>query len=400
MVTVRGLVSTLALTLGMTLGVAAAQLPKPAPPSPIPARPGVPTLIGAAEVVRLAAPTGFIDDVVAADDQRIAYVVADTSSKAELHVYTHATKQEKIVDLAPITLQPVSLTFVGSRVLVVGKTEDGSQIGALVELSPKGGIVYRIGPANHITVIRRDGKQRIAVHKASSTKAGTRHDVEIVAIETGKRIAAARPFELDATDKNAKLDFKVNHWSDGMTRVYGIKAGEWDKKENERAPDVEAAYDLVTGKVFEKAKIVDLFEQRRRFQTLATQATRDFISLSWDNLSVQLWRAGKVRSIELDQPIMNYDSKSMQGVVNTDGTGWVVFKMDPVNAEAVARKKADPEYLDVFRVGADGKAVLKARVLAHGVRHRFGVVGDKFWLIERNSGFERGGRSLTLYSLK
>jgi len=52
-------------------------------------------------------------------------------------------------------------------------------------------------------------------------------------------------------------------------------------------------------------------------------------------------------------------------------------------------------------VGPDGKAPRKARVLAKGVRHRFGLVadkaGDKFWLLERNNGFDRGGRSLTVY---
>ena len=50
-------------------------------------------------------------------------------------------------------------------------------------------------------------------------------------------------------------------------------------------------------------------------------------------------------------------------MVLPDGTAWLVLKMDPVNAEAVARKKADPEYLDVFRVDGTGKAVRKGRVL-------------------------------------
>src|SRR5665647_2442657 len=125
--------------------------------------------------------------------------------------------------------------------------------------------------------------------------------------------------------------------------------------------------------------------------------------LDWVRLDIkglELWRAGKGRPIDLDEPLTNYDTKSMQAVVAADGSAWVILKMDPVNADAVARKKADPEYLDVFRVSADGKGIRKARVFASGVRHRFGVVGDKFWLIERNNGFERGGRSLTLYSIQ
>ena len=79
---------------------------------------------------------------------------------------------------------------------------------------------------------------------------------------------------------------------------------------------------------------------------------------------------------------------------------WLALKVDPVNAEAVARKKADLEYLDVFRAGPDGKAIRKARILATGIRHRFGVAGDRFWLIERNQSMERGGKSLTVYQLQ
>ena len=72
---------------------------------------------------------------------------------------------------------------------------------------------------------------------------------------------------------------------------------------------------------------------------------------------------------------------------------------DPVNPDAVARKKADPEYLDVFKAGVDGKAVRKMRILATGTRHRFGVIHDKVWLLERSKGFDRGGKSLTFYSI-
>ncbi|MBA3454781.1 MAG: hypothetical protein H0T42_16965, partial [Deltaproteobacteria bacterium] len=223
MLTARRILS-IAVLLGISSGVALAQIPpRGAPaPTPVPERPAVSPLVGATEVVKLTTPTGFIDDVVAAEAGRLAYVVADTASKAELHVYNHATKQEHVVDLAAVTLHPVALTLVGQRAFVVGRTEDGNQIAALVEIvargkKPAGTIVYKVGPANAITVIMRDGKQRVALHKAVSSSTGTRHDVEVVAIETGRRVGVARPFELDSADKNAKLDLKINHWSDGMT---------------------------------------------------------------------------------------------------------------------------------------------------------------------------------------
>ena len=383
------------LVLGMFGSVASAQ-----------PRPAVPPVVGATEAMKLSAATGFIDDAITSDDQRLAYVVADGSAKAELHVVTLATKQETVIDLAPVTLHPIELRLVGARAFVVGIAEDGNQTAALVELAatsktkPAGSVVYKVGPATHITVIMRDGKPRIAVHKATTTSTGTRHEVEIDSLETGKRIAAGRVLELDHQDASKALELQVNHWADGMTHAIGIKGGEWDRKENQRTPDVEATYDLVTGQFSDRHPIEDLFEQRKRFQTLADAAGRlDFVRMAWDNASIQLWRAGRPTTIEIDQPLLSYDPKSLQGVVVADGA-WFTLKIDPVNAEAVARKKADPEYLDVFHVGSDGKAIRKARVLAAGVRHRFGiVVNNQFWLLERSSGFDRGGRTLTLYAL-
>lgn len=364
----------------------------------------VPPVIGAVEAMSLSAPAGFIDEAVTFEDGRLAYVIADAAEKAELHVVTLADKQEVVVDLAPVTSHPIAMHLVGKRLFVVGLAEDGKQRAALVELAGKkpGAVVYRLGPATHISAVTRDGKPRVIVHKATTTKTGTSHQVDLIALETGQRLAAGRPLELDEKGFNKPLEFRVNHWSDGMSHALGVKGGEWDKKEDTRSPDVEATYDLVTGKVIDRQPIGDLFEQRKRFQALADAGGKlDFLRVSWDNASIQIWRAGKSKPIELDQPMSSYDPKSLDGVVDADGSAWFALKIDPVNPDAVARKKADPEYLDIFHVDSSGKALRKARVLATGVRHRFGVLADgRFWLFERSPGFDRGGKSITLYQLQ
>lgn len=379
---------------------------QPASP-PLPANVKATPLVGATEVAKFSAPAGFVDDPIATDDTRIAYVIADASTKAELHVVT-VGGAESVADIASVTLHPIALRLVGPRAFVVGQLADGSQIAALVEIAavgkkPAGTVVYKLGPAKDITVITRDGKPRVAVHRMTDTGKGTRHEVELDALETGKRISAGRPLELDASDGDKKLELKVNHWSDGYTLAHGTKGGEWDKKEDQRSPDVEATYDLITGKFTSQKKIENLFEQRKRFQALAEAHDKlDFLRMSWDNANVQIWHDGKPTTVALDEPITNYDPKSLQGVVQPDGSAWIVLKMDPVNPDAVARKKADAEYLDIFRAGADGKAVRKARVLGPGMRFWFGVMGtgDRFWLLQRSNGFERGGRTVTVYQLQ
>jgi len=380
--------------------------PRPVPPPPT--RPGMPELVGVAVDTKITVAKGFIDDAVAVDETRIAYVASDAGSLAELHVVNQASKAEQIVDHAPITQQPTQLVFVGTRVLVIGKVGD-SYGAALVEPDPKAKkrFLWKAPAATDATIITRDGRPRLALHRTIAMPGGgVKHEVELVALETGARIGPLRSLEVDSTGTNEKLGFKINDWADGWTRPHGIKSGEWDRRENARAPDYEVTYDLLTARFVDKKKIEDLFEQRRRFQALAeANGKTDFMRFSWDNAGLQLWRNGKLRPVDLDQPLTNYDTKSMQSAIAPNGSAWVVLKMDPVNAEAVARKKADPEYLDIFQLAADGKtAARKARILATGARHRFGFVGtgtsSKFWLVERNTGFDRGGKSLTLYTVQ
>ena len=103
-------------------------------------------------------------------------------------------------------------------------------------------------------------------------------------------------------------------------------------------------------------------------------------------------------TLELDQSIGPYDPQSLQGVVAADGSAWFALKIDPVNPDGGRAQEGRPRVpRHVPRRHRHGKATRKARLLATGARHRFGVIGDRFWLLERNNGFERGGKSLTVY---
>jgi hypothetical protein len=386
----RGLVSCV---------VVLATASSPAFSQPAPAKPAA-TLEGATEVTKLTTPSGFIDDAIAVDGDRIAYVVADSSSKAELHVLVLSTKAEQVVDVSQISLHPLAITLVAQRAFVVGEGADGKQVAGMVDLvdrgkqKPAGTVLYKVAPATHITAL--PGK--IAVHRVTTGAASTKHEVEILSLDNGRRLSS-RVLEL-ADNVEKKLDFRVNHWSDGYSKAHGLKGGEWDRKEDQRSPDTEATYDFATGKL-DKKKIDDLFEQRKRFQALVDSngaASLDFVRIGWDNKSLQAWRGGKLHKLELDQPLATYDIKSIQGIVLPDAV-WIAAKVDPVNQAAVDRKKADTEYLDIFVARPDGTAARKARVPAQGIRHRFGVTPTGFWLVERNQTMERGGKSLTIYKL-
>src|SRR5438105_4216812 len=103
-------------------------------------KPSAPPLVHAIEVVKIAPPAGFVDDAIGGDDTRVGYVLSDAASKCELHVASFAEpKQELSVDLSSITLHPIALPYLTHELaFVVGRNEDGRQVGALVRLTAQG----------------------------------------------------------------------------------------------------------------------------------------------------------------------------------------------------------------------------------------------------------------------
>jgi hypothetical protein len=385
MLEARGSVMVVLLT-----GALASAQPKSQPPP----------LLNAAELVKVAPTWGFVDDAIAGDDTRLLYTISDNGSRSELHVVQlDDPKKETVVDLAPFTLHPIAIPWQhGDLVWVVGQAEDGKQTAALVSLSKKSPFVAKIAPAVQITGVFQDG-WKLAVYREGATMASNLHKVELYDVATGKRLSGGQ-LELDLHHDSKALDFHVNSWDAAMTRALGTKGGEWDKKENQRSPDIEATYDVAKSTFVDRKPITDLFEQRKRFQVLGEQHSFTFVRILPDASAIEVWRDGKQLATELDQPLSQYDPKSLQGIVVAGGGTWVALKVDPVNADAVARKKADPEYLDVYRSSDDKKLSRAARVLGTGTRYRFGVLAQRFWLLERSSGSERGGKTLTAYQIK
>ena len=368
-------------------------------------KPGPAPVVGATELANVAPASGFVDDAIGGDDGHLAYAIADAANKCELHVLALDSKQEAVVDLAPAMLHAIAIPyFRANTAFVVGQTEDGNQVGALVDTTAgaKKPIIYKVGPAAHVDAITGDGgRWQVVLHRTSPITSGTRHEVEVYDLAGGRRIATGKPLDLDATGNDKVLEFRINHWVAGMTRAIGIKGGEWDRKENQRSPDTEATYDLIANRFVERRLIEDLVDQRKRFQVLADAGGRsEFLHMTWDNTAVQVWRDGKPATVDLDQPISNYDPKSLQGVVGHDHSLWIALTVDPVNPDAVARKKADVQYLDVFRAAGEGTVPRRARVLAAGTARRFGVLGERFWVLERSPTFDRGGRTIAVFQLQ
>src|SRR5262249_27578570 len=143
--------------------------------------------------------------------------------------------------------------------------------------------------------------------------------------------------------------------------------------------------------------IADLMEQTHRLYVLSAMTDAKLFARVNEQNQLELWRDGAPALVTLDQPLEVYDPASVSVAMKGDKV-WIGIQVDPVNLPAVKRRKADPEYLDLFEV--DGaKAVRKGRVFAPKKKLRWGWAGDILWVMEKNLGFDRGSKGLTMYKL-
>ena len=367
--------------------------------------PKPPATVGATEIARVTPAKGFVDDPIAFDGARLAYVDTDGATFTELVVYDVATKAEvSRNDLPPTLGTPTLVRWIGAgdaaKLFVAGKTDDAA---TAVLVGKDGKVAKKFAAGTDIALVTRGGKLRVAIHTVKELAKGVvRHTLQLQDVETAKNVGAARSVDVGGDGKVEKLDFRINHWTDGFTHAIGVKGGHWDPKEDQRTPDVAGDYDVVDG-TFKTAPIDDPMAAARRAQVMAARpagAEATFARMSDDLTTVELWQAGAPASLDLDQPTMQYDAQTLGHAIDDKGAIWIALEVDPTNPAAVKRKKADPAYIDLFAVDG-GKAVRKARVLAAPKKqYRWGVAGGRWWLLERSVGFDRGGTTLAIYSLQ
>lgn len=363
-----------------------------------------PELVDLTAVSTIAPDTGLVDLVVADDDGggMLAYVVADAADHAEVHVFdVDAAKEVRMFDVSAFTSAPERIWFVGkgegASVFVTARDADDRAIGALYDATGKK--LRGWGPADSLAVIpSAKGKPQILVHKVVPTKSGETHTLELFEpTKKGKKIGKPKKLAL-VGGYNEKLGFRINHWANEYTVAVGIKEGEWSKADDTKQADLVGRYDLLTGKMTTAPK-GDLKAHAQRFEALASATSRPVVvvQVTRDLTGLEVWRDEQASAITLDQAFELYDPKTLAYGVDDDGSVWLGLRVDPWNRPALKRKRADLEYFDVFHVDAAGQATRTGRVLAPKAQFAIGATAGRVWLIERNVGFDRGGKSLTIY---
>ncbi len=382
-----------------------AKLPPPAPPRPAPPKivkdPPPAPLIGLIEQGAFAPERGFLDDVVASDDTRLGVVVTDGDAQIEIDVLGLADAGEVArIDVAPVARVGVRrFYFLGDQVFVVPEpAAEGAPITpALLGFDGKPIKTAKLKAATDI-FLRTFAGQTAVIRYTLDAKArgGVLHQVEAFELMKGKKLGKKPGRLLLGKDRrDAKLDFTPHYFLDDMTLAVGTRGGVWRKSEDQRSPDTAAAWDLLTSTWVKDEPITDLLGRARVVEVMTDNPHRLFARMKEDNSTVEVWHEGVARELTLDQPLEIYTAASLAFAMHGN-TLWISLQVDPVNPPAVKRKKADPEYLDLFEVDGQ-RAIRRARVLATKKKLRWGWVGDVLWVMEKNVGFDRGSKLITLY---
>lgn len=371
-------------------------------------------LIGARVLTTVTPTGGFVDDPVAFDDAggRLVYVNASISGTARLEILDLAQSGATLgtVDITPFTAAPSGVQFAldGAHYLVFARDKQaGTTSAALFDNAGK--IAHEFGPATEIRTRLHKGKPVVVLYTRAfaSTKKGppeVRHTVELRDLATGRAVSKPRTLIADEGGEVAKLDFRIEYWTDDFTRAVGVKGGTWDRKEDQRSPDHEAWYEVVTGTFTKSFPIKDLIEHTRQAKILGAHDNQpQFVTVANDLSGVLLYDRGVARPIELTETFMHYYAKSLvMQPQSADGTIFFTLMIDPVHPDAAARRKAVPRYLDLYELAPGATAAKRrARILLGDTRERIWRATPEHWaVVPKHIGFDRGGKNLVLFALQ
>jgi hypothetical protein len=389
-----------ALTMSIAVVAHAQPAKKPAPKAPpkIEKAAPPPNVVGLEAKGGFAPERGFIDDVVFTDGKRLGIVVTDGAAETEIQVISIEDAGELArVNVAAFAPQVRRFYILGEQLFVVADGEEGTAVTATL-VGFDGKVVKTHKAATDHTLMPYNGADAVYTYTRTPQRTGgIVHSVDVFDLLKGKKLTK-KPgkLTLGKDGRDAKIDFTPAYFTDGWTVAAGTRGGVWRKKEDSRSPDTAASYNLLTGKWIKDEPIADLLNRAKHLEIMTEHKVALFARMKDDLSTVEIWRDGVARPVTLDQPLEVYDPASLQYGTAGDKL-WISMTVDPVNPAAVQRQKADPEYLDLFEVDGD-RAVRRARVLSPKKKLRWGWVGDRLWVMERNIGFDRGSKVLTLYT--
>jgi hypothetical protein len=268
--------------------------------------------------------------------------------------------------------------------------------------------VAKVGPATAFGRPPADGTSRakllvgfdrkLGPKGAEATYTVTPHDLATLA-PAGK----PRVWKTDVAGETKNPTARLIGFFDGYSRVLGERPGAYNKAEDVRAPPRMLVMDALSGKVTNETEIANVEGWAVTGILRREHPGRSlFVELNQDASGVDVVDAmGKKQPAALAVPFRMYDPKSLR-VEEGPAPGALTFgiAVDPLNADAIKRKKTDPPMLDVYTADVrQGTVTLRGRVFTpRPVTWK--TAADKLVVLKRFKSFSRGGDELQIYDLR
>ena len=341
---------------------------------------------------------GFVDDPYAlrSDGKAIAYIATDGATTATLHVAELGNSDIKVAG-APIDASAVHWLS-PTRLLVVS----GPAGNAIAQLfTAAGPQKQKLGPFGQLAVATVDNKPLIVTYTRTE-KHGVDHAIVAYSPET------LRPIKRHTWHEDAEGQIKLPPstvkplwWSNGFTELAALRAGEYDKARDIRRPDRYARIDTLSGKVIGESEVQDVLGFTQISMLRRDAPNQAVIARYSDDHKKLLLVDGLAQYVvTLQRDLWKYDPQTLQWQTIDDRKVVLSLTVDPVNPDAVSRKKADVDELDLYEV--DRQSHVARRLLTingEGRRSTWQVAGGRLVLLRKGKGFDRGGVALEIYNL-
>jgi hypothetical protein len=355
---------------------------------------------------------GFIDDPFAIDGPsgRLALLRTDSASFALVEIVDLETGKTRRAFAAG---NPQQLF---DRVLFAGGDDTGIVLVTRDSVTSRRSAQYfgadgrplgLVGPVTDFGTTTRGGvSYLVAWDRRTAASGQTTYTVRQYKLEGLARVGKPRAYVINKDGTLNEPALKIVTWQDGYSQIVGERPGGFDKKKDMRQPGKAAVLDALTGSFSSEAEIGDVLGWTVASQMRRTRLNRTILPVITDEQDgIQVIDAvGHRTPLELGAPVQNYDPKSL--FEQEDAAGRLLYfslALDPLNPDALGRKKADKPYLDLYRVAMSDKGPETNRQLRVALDERpvTWVVGGRYIvLLRKHKAFSRGGNEIEAHHLR
>jgi hypothetical protein len=364
---------------------------------------------------------GFIDDPMALDAESgaLAVLLTDAASFARIDIIDLTSgKPRRSISVRDPQRQFERIAFApGGKGVVLVSRDAGSGRRSAQYFDAQGRAARLIGPVTDFGISSEKETPYLVAWTRTPQGKSEVFSVARHRLDGLDKIGPSSSYVVNKAREMQKPSLRSVDWQNNYTEIIGLRPGEYDKQKDIRLPDRAAVLDATTGKWKWQAEIGDVYawaaanDLRRKLPGRSLFPVFSPDTTIFDLVDFQ----GRRGALELPVPLRYYDATTMQDR-QLPGSGALLFSLaiDPLHPEALARRKKDPSYLDLYWVppdaaqaqGAAGQGTLKPKVerlLRAPMDDRpatWVAAGSYAAVLRKHKSFSRGGGQLEVYSLE